>query len=166
MILPELKAYAGLLTGVQANFIVYGRNGYDRKNLNWSGIHIDELAIIPTGKNQDFDEDAETMTYVSGYSGAFTFDFYGQNALANAVLFTNLQASQASYEWQRDNGIGVSHASRIINLKAFDRNSNMDRYQVELKSNFNKSTVVATKRIDTLNPLSLVEGGPDFIVDK
>lgn len=149
MILAELKTLVNALTGIQSSFIVFSRNGYDRKNLNWSGAHIDELAILPVGRHEDYDEDTEEQTLTTQYNGTFTIDFYGDNALANSTKFINSQHSLASYEWQRDNNIRISHANRITNLKAIDNYSNMDRYQVEFKANFYMSTVISTKRIDT-----------------
>ena len=162
MILSELKVYVNLLTSIPLNQIVFGRNGYDRTNLNWSGAHIDELAILPVGKHDDFNEVTEIRTLTTSYNGVFTIDFYGNagsdtvnlygnNALENSSTFFNMQGSLESYEWQRDNDIRISHSERIINLKAFAKGSNQDRYQVELKANFTKSTSITTKRIDTAN---------------
>lgn len=165
MILTELQDYVNTLTAIDVRFITFGREGYNRKNINWNGVVIDQLAMIPTGRTEDFDGTSESLTFTSGYNGTFTLDFYGQESLANASLFVNMQASLLGYEWQRDNAIRISHTNRIINLKILDKNSNQDRYQVELKANFNKSTTISTLRIDTLNPLSLVEGA-DFIIDK
>lgn len=149
MIRAELKAYVNALTNIPLTYIAYNKNGYDRTNLNWNGAHIEDLAIVPTGKSDDFNGDTEVRTLSTSYEGDFIIDFYGDKGLENATTFLNMQNSEVDYEWQRDNSIRISHANRITNIKTYDKGANQDLYQVELKANFTKSTTVTTKRIDT-----------------
>lgn len=132
------------------SLIKFGRQNFVREDFETDYIVIDSLAgDTPLTSSEDYDGDAEQMTYSERVSRLVTFDFYGFNANANCRKFRILARSQPSLELQESLGITVWHPGSATDVKALTGQQYGERMQLECQVHYNQSEVVDILRIDT-----------------
>lgn len=148
-VLIQIAIYVRDLLDYDESLIKFGRYNGELDGTDTGYIVVDELASVPAGRTEVFDEDAESMEYGRQMVGDFTVNFYGDDAYTNAKQFQILGMSQAGYELQRDLGIAVYHPTNATDLKFLSGTQYANRYEVELKVQYRESVAVDTLRIDT-----------------
>lgn len=149
MSLDALAAYVRDLLVYDASLIVIGRENLNRVTSGRGYILIDELVSTPMGRRYAYNGTTEVEQFVLDVKGAFTIDFFGDSAAANAKKFRLLQSSEKSFELQRTNGICVGHTTTITDLKSLDGNQFNPRFQIVVNVVSSEAATVSTLRIDT-----------------
>lgn len=156
MITDLLAEYTRDLLTFNPSLIVIGRENAIKDNSVKNYIVIDELFSVPDSRSPSYDGDEEEQELTIVMKGDFTIDFHGEDARANAAKFQVLQGGQNSRELQRDLGITVFHASAFRDLKSLEGSQYKDRYQIEIKLQYNETQTVETLRIDTAQTTLIV----------
>ncbi len=139
------------LLGYSESLIRIGRQNYDIDDFTTAYIGVDSLGpAMRLSSGEEYDGDAEVMTYVQQWRAPITISFYGDGAWARAYKFSLLISSQAGHELQMSQGIGVLLTSGITDVKILAGQEYGERYEMELNILFNTTEDVATRRIDTV----------------
>lgn len=114
-------------------------------------IAVDSLtSAMPITKRQSYDEVNEIVTYGLRFRQSFTLDFYGNNAYKNASEFAILINGHISQRLQKQYNITVGSASAIIDLKLLTGREYVNRYQVEVMLQYEKSVSQELYRIEVV----------------
>lgn len=131
-------------------FVKFGRQNFERQHFEQPYIVVDSLAPdVPLCSSEQYDGDAEEMTYSERVSRLCTFDFYGNTAHALCKRFRLLARSQQSLELQEALGITVYHPQGATDVKALTGQQYGQRMQLECQVHYSPSLVVDILRIDT-----------------
>lgn len=152
----DLANYVSLLLKFDPALVVIGRENAEKVNSSKNYIVVDELLSVPYATSQAFDGTEEEIKTSINMKGDFTIDFHGVDARKNVVFFLARQSGQRSYELQRDRGISIYHVSSLRDLKLLEGSQYKDRYQVEMKVQYNISETIETRRIDTAQASLLI----------
>jgi hypothetical protein len=132
------------------SLIKFGRENFDVVQFDEDFILIDTLdTITPVAFSESFDETAERMTYQSYTKRSITMDFYGLNAQSLATKFRMLNRSQLSRDLQKQYGVSIFGATRLVDVKQLTGKQYTNRVQVEFLVHYNEVVNVDTLRIDT-----------------
>lgn len=130
--------------------IKFGRENFDVVQFDEDFILIDTLdTITPVSFSEKFDATNENMKYQSYTKRSITMDFYGLNAQSLATRFRMLNRSQLSRDLQKQYGVSIFGATRLVDVKQLTGKQYTNRVQVEFLVHYNEVVNVDTLRIDT-----------------
>lgn len=133
-----------------ASKIVIGRTNFNVEDFSDDFIIVDILNIVPSARNKTYNGTTEMMSYSTTSKTNVTLDFFGANALDNAMKFINIQSSQKALELQNSLQIGLFHSKNLKNLMEKVGTTYFNRYQIELVVISTSTTDIETLRIDTI----------------
>jgi hypothetical protein len=136
------------LLQVDEQMIKFGRDNWYQESTTPDVIVIDELSALPIGRTEDYDGDTESMRYGERTRRTVTINFYGDTAYQHVQSLKLLQASQASYELQRDLGIAIMQHTNVADLRQTIGTEFSSRYEMTLVMRETEAANVATLRID------------------
>lgn len=141
-------------------FIKAGRQNFDRQHFEQPYIVIDSLAgDIPLTSSEQYDGDAEQMTYSEQVSRPFVWDFYGPDAHDLCQKFRLLARSEASLELQQALAVTVWHPTAATDVKSLTGQQYGERMQLQCQVHYCPSVVVDILRIDTAQLRIISERG-------
>ena len=147
-----------LLQQPEGTVVVIGRHNMRRDDFTALQIVIDKIAPEElTSQSKAFDGDAETMAINSYFNGECIINFYGDGARFEAVKFIGLLATQASYELQRDQALGVYNMTGLTDVKLLAGSQYTERLELAFNVRYSESLVIDTLRIDTANGTILTD---------
>lgn len=149
-LLIALGKYTRDLLGHPESLIKFGRENFDQVQFDTDFIAIDTLdSITPVAFSETFDGEDEVMTYQSYTKRTVTMDFYGTNAQSLATQFRMLNRSQNSRDLQKQYGVAIFGATRLVDVKQLTGKQYTNRVQLEFVVHYNEVVNVDTLRIDT-----------------
>ena len=149
-ILVTIADYITDLMSVDADKVLVGRENATQETFSNDYIVVDTLATTPNSHSREYDWDNEVETRTTSLQGSFTIEFYGDNAEVNANKFVNIQSSQLGKDLQKQYNITLYRPSSINNLKQQAGNKYFNRFEIEIKIQYNQSFEIDTLRIEEI----------------
>jgi len=148
-ILITVAGFVTAISGLAADKVIIARDNYLKSDFNDNIAVVDSLISTPIGRRNDYDGEAEELTYKVYDKSQMTIDFYGTNANTNANKFIARLNSQQAHEFTRDNNIEVFHNKTNSNIKKLQGKTTYDRFQIEIMVKYSDEFTDDVLRIDT-----------------
>jgi hypothetical protein len=151
---PLLKKIAALICDVMgidesSGLVLIGRRNFEQKDAKTGYIVVDQLGTSERESgSEQYDGDAEVMTYSAIYKTSVTIEFYGDAAHDNARELAGRLRSQAAFEKKYALGIGVNQVSSISDVAQLTGQQYGNRLQMTVVAHDCRTVDVETKRID------------------
>lgn len=148
--LKQLARYTRDLMSLPESQIKFGRSNHNKLDFSQNLIVIDGLTpAINVGSQYKYDGDAEVKSITKTVSAEYAFNFYGDDALENAQLFTTLNETQSARNIAYTYQINVHRASGITDLHLLAGAKYTNRFELTVKMTFNITNENELLRIDS-----------------
>lgn len=129
--------------------IVIGRANVSRDDFNALQIAVDQLdSGTMISFTENYDGDAEVMTYSQIQKAYFTLSFYGDDALTQATKFSTLSRSETGINLQINSGITVYNFGTIRDVKLLTGSQYSNLYELQFTMRYATSGTEDILRID------------------
>lgn len=148
--LKQLALYTRDLLGVSESQIKFGRSNHDQLNFSENIIVIDSLSQpINIGSQKKYDGSTELKSITKTVLQEFIINFYGNDALANAQIWSTLNESQAARNLSHTHQISPKKASGITDLRKLAGASYTERFELNVSATYNITNEAELLRIDS-----------------